>query len=171
MSPPRGSSIDERSSRGRSPVRQGSANNSVDETGLNIYVNGLSYSTTDHDLHKEFGKFGKIIECKVILDPRTRESRGFAFVKFASVDDGEKALVLNGFELGGRRLIVEKVNHQWEVLFIFHLTHKSINNSNRLNERVLGVQRLVNIAVLVQEVLSFIGMRQSNVINSFLFKR
>ena len=45
----------------------------------------------------------------MVRDPHTQDSRGFAFVTFETVEDADAALAtLNGYELGGRHLTVQK---------------------------------------------------------------
>jgi RNA recognition motif-containing protein len=44
------------------------------------------------------------------VDPRTKESRGFAFVKMASADDAERCIkYLNRTVIEGRRIMIERV--------------------------------------------------------------
>lgn len=46
-----------------------------------------------------------------MLDPHTRESRGFAFVTMVRPEDAEAAMsVLNSFELHGRAMSVKLVS-------------------------------------------------------------
>ena len=46
-----------------------------------------------------------------MLDPHTRESRGFAFVTMVRAEDAEAAMsVLNSFELHGRAMSVKLVS-------------------------------------------------------------
>ena len=73
-----------------------------------IGVFGLSLYTTERELEKEFGKFGPMEKCQVVLDGHSGRSRGFAFVYFESVDDATEArTALNGIELDGRKIRVD----------------------------------------------------------------
>ncbi|XP_040365486.1 serine/arginine-rich splicing factor SR45a-like isoform X1 [Rosa chinensis] len=99
-----------RRSRSRSP--------SVDATnpGNNLYVTGLSTRVTSADVEKFFNKECKVLECHLVTDPRSRESRGFAFVTMETVEDAERCIkYLNRSVLEGRLVTVEKV---WCVYFI-----------------------------------------------------
>ncbi|KAF8697335.1 hypothetical protein HU200_035928 [Digitaria exilis] len=60
--------------------------------GNNLYVTGLSTRVTEDDLEKFFSKEGKVKHCHVVLDPRTKESRGFAFVTMDTVDDARRCI-------------------------------------------------------------------------------
>ncbi|KAF2297829.1 hypothetical protein GH714_003809 [Hevea brasiliensis] len=77
--------------------------------GNNLYVTGLSTRVTNSDLEKFFNKEGKVVECHLVTDPRTRESRGFAFVTMETVDDADRCIkYLNRSVLEGRLITVEK---------------------------------------------------------------
>eukprot|EP00128_Syssomonas_multiformis_P014143 Colp12_sorted_trinity150504_noHs@602 len=106
--------------RSRSPAKQRSPSpapaSKAEETsdsvfGLNIHVNNLARSVTDEMLRDLFGKYGKILEATVVVDPHTKESRGFGFVRIESIPDGEAAIeALNGTQLEGRDLGVQRVS-------------------------------------------------------------
>ncbi|KAI8928457.1 hypothetical protein BC831DRAFT_448729, partial [Entophlyctis helioformis] len=53
-----------------------------------------------------------IDKCQVMMDPRTKESRGFGFVNFVNVADADAALSVDGTEFLGRRVIVQKAKRQ-----------------------------------------------------------
>lgn len=77
--------------------------------GNNLYVTGLSTRVTTSDLEKYFGKEGKVKECHLVADPRTKESRGFAFVTMERTEDADRCIkYLNRSVLEGRLITVEK---------------------------------------------------------------
>ena len=52
----------------------------------------------------------QVVECHLVTDPRTRESRGFAFVTMETVEGAERCIkYLNRSVLEGRLITVEKV--------------------------------------------------------------
>ncbi|XP_058083853.1 uncharacterized protein LOC131231610 isoform X7 [Magnolia sinica] len=78
--------------------------------GNNLYVTGLSTRVTDSDLEKYFSSEGKVVECHLVMDPRTRESRGFGFVTMETVQDADRCVkYLNRSVLEGRLITVQKV--------------------------------------------------------------
>ncbi|WJZ81872.1 hypothetical protein VitviT2T_001684 [Vitis vinifera] len=96
-----------RSRRSRSRSRD-----SVDAVnpGNNLYVTGLSTRVNASDLEKYFNSEGKVVECHLVTDPRTRESRGFGFVTMETVEDADRCIkYLNRSVLEGRLITVEKV--------------------------------------------------------------
>lgn len=76
---------------------------------MNIYVGNLPYSARDDDLRQAFEPFGKVISAEVIMDRRTRRSRGYGFVEMANDTDGSRAIAaLNGTDMQGRSLRVDE---------------------------------------------------------------
>ncbi|XP_077436736.1 RNA-binding motif, single-stranded-interacting protein 1 [Vanacampus margaritifer] len=58
----------------------------------NLYIRGLSPSTTDHDLVKLCQPYGKIVSTKAILDKTTNKCKGYGFVDFDSPTAAQKAV-------------------------------------------------------------------------------
>lgn len=58
----------------------------------NLYIRGLSPSTTDHDLVKLCQPYGKIVSTKAILDKTTNKCKGYGFVDFDSPGAAQKAV-------------------------------------------------------------------------------
>lgn len=71
-----------------------------------IYVGNLSYDTTEDGIRSYFNQYGNIDDVKLIKDFQTGRSKGFAFVTYASDQEGEHALAANGTQLDGRTLNV-----------------------------------------------------------------
>ncbi|XP_058083852.1 serine/arginine-rich splicing factor SR45a-like isoform X6 [Magnolia sinica] len=81
--------------------------------GNNLYVTGLSTRVTDSDLEKYFSSEGKVVECHLVMDPRTRESRGFGFVTMETVQDADRCVkYLNRSVLEGRLITVQKAKRK-----------------------------------------------------------
>ncbi|XP_010935769.1 serine/arginine-rich splicing factor SR45a [Elaeis guineensis] len=81
--------------------------------GNNLYVTGLSARVTSSDLEKYFSKEGRVQECHVVKDPRTKESRGFGFVTMETVGDADCCIkYLNHSVLEGRLITVEKAKRR-----------------------------------------------------------
>ncbi|MCL4145147.1 UNVERIFIED_CONTAM: hypothetical protein GTU68_000175 [Idotea baltica] len=75
---------------------------------MNIYVGNLPYTISEGDLEQLFGEYGSVDSVKIISDKFTGKSKGFGFVE---MDDngGEEAVEnLNGHEISGRPLKVNK---------------------------------------------------------------
>nr|CAD1830568.1 unnamed protein product [Ananas comosus var. bracteatus] len=122
-SPYRGRSRSRSLSRGRSPSRSRSpiprsrtrsrsgsrGRAEAVNTGNTLYVTGLSSRVTERDLEDHFTKEGKVVGCHLVVEPRTRASRGFAFVTMDTIEDAERCIkYLNQSVLEGRYITVEK---------------------------------------------------------------
>ena len=76
---------------------------------MNIYVSNLNFSTTSESFQELFAEYGEVESAKIITDKFSGRSRGFGFVEMPNVSEGLKAIEgLNGFEIGGRALVVNK---------------------------------------------------------------
>ncbi|XP_013617943.1 serine/arginine-rich splicing factor SR45a-like isoform X1 [Brassica napus] len=92
-----------------SPSRNRGRRSEVENPGTTLYVTGLSTRVTDKDLEAHFSKEGKVASCFLVMEPRTRESRGFAFVTMDSVKDADRCIkYLNQSVLEGRYITVER---------------------------------------------------------------
>lgn len=88
------------------------AGRSPDFVGVaKFYVGNLAYSVTEDDLREAFGAVGECGDASIVTDNETGRSRGFAFVTMFTKEDGEKALALDGTELGGRTISVRPPNN------------------------------------------------------------
>ncbi|KAK6338136.1 hypothetical protein TWF696_001607 [Orbilia brochopaga] len=78
-------------------------------TGTNLFVTGIHPRLTEEDITRLFSKYGEVIKCNIMVDPHTKESRGFGFVNFAASDQADAAKdALQGEVYEGRTLSIEK---------------------------------------------------------------
>ena len=83
--------------------------------GVTLYVGNISYSMKEEELRKAFGQFGEVVSVKIIIDKRTGKSKGYGFVEMGSDEAADEALKgMNGTELAGRNVKVNKANSQAE---------------------------------------------------------
>ena len=71
-----------------------------------LYVGNFPYSVDESQLRDLFSQYGDITDLALIMDRETGRPKGFAFVTFVTQAAAEKALELNGRDLGGRALKV-----------------------------------------------------------------
>jgi RNA recognition motif-containing protein len=74
----------------------------------NIYVGNLPWSVDDEQLRDLFSQHGQVERAKVIYDRDTDRSRGFGFVEMADADADNAISKLDGYEMNGRPLKVNK---------------------------------------------------------------
>lgn len=77
-----------------------------------IYVGNFPYTVDESQLRDLFSPFGEIEELALIMDRDTGRPKGFAFITFSAQQAAEKALELNGKEIGGRPLKVNMANEK-----------------------------------------------------------
>ena len=72
-----------------------------------LFVGNLSYQTIDHDLQEYFSQAGAISTVNLMMDKFTGQSRGFAFIEYASQEEANKAVeMFHEKEFQGRPLTV-----------------------------------------------------------------
>ncbi|MCH2673859.1 MAG: RNA-binding protein [Dehalococcoidia bacterium] len=75
---------------------------------MDIYVGNLPWSIDDEGLKNLFSEHGDVISAKVITDRDTNRSKGFGFVEMDD-DSAESAISsLDGSEVEGRAIKVNK---------------------------------------------------------------
>jgi len=58
----------------------------------NLYIRGLTQSTTDENLYDLCKEYGKVISTKAIIDPSLNKCKGYGFVDFELEDDAQRAV-------------------------------------------------------------------------------
>lgn len=79
---------------------------------VSLKVDNLTYRTTPEDLRRVFERCGEVGDIYIPRDRHSRESRGFAFVRFYDKRDAEDALeAMDGRMLDGRELRVQMARY------------------------------------------------------------
>lgn len=74
-----------------------------------LYVGNFSFRLTDGELRSLFEPYGVVESAKIVTNPDTGKSRGFAFVAMVNDNEAENAMAgLNGKESEGRALTVNE---------------------------------------------------------------
>ncbi|KAL4782670.1 hypothetical protein BJX76DRAFT_349213 [Aspergillus varians] len=78
-------------------------------SGSNLFVTGIHPRLTESDICRLFEKYGDVDNCSIMLDPHTKESRGFGFVNMVTAEQADAAKEgLQGEVYEGRTLSIEK---------------------------------------------------------------
>lgn len=62
------------------------------EPSTNLFVSGLSKRTTTEKLHEAFSQFGEVVQARVVTDRVSGYSKGFGFVRYATLEDAAKGI-------------------------------------------------------------------------------
>ncbi|XP_057776129.1 serine/arginine-rich splicing factor SR45a-like isoform X2 [Salvia miltiorrhiza] len=112
-SPPRSSRRSRSLSRSRRSRSRSRDSEDAINPGNNLYVTGLSTRVTESELEKYFNREGKVVECHLVRDPHSKESRGFGFVTMETTKDAEHCVQnLNRSVMEGRLITVEKAKRK-----------------------------------------------------------
>ncbi|KAF8099719.1 hypothetical protein N665_0238s0047 [Sinapis alba] len=71
-----------------------------------IFVGSLDKGATEEDLKKVFGHVGEVTDIRIIKNPQTNKSKGYAFLRFATVEQAKRAVkelknpMINGKKCG-----------------------------------------------------------------------
>ncbi|TVY57643.1 putative RNA-binding protein C25G10.01 [Lachnellula cervina] len=77
--------------------------------GSNLFVTGIHPKLSELEVTRLFEKYGDVEKCQIMLDPHSKESRGFGFVKMVTADQADAAKEgLQGEVIEGRTLSIEK---------------------------------------------------------------
>jgi len=109
-SPRNGHRRNERS-RSDSRDRDYGYNRDVPKANKCLGVFGLSTYTTERELRDCFSKYGSLNDIKMVFDPRSGRSRGFAFLYYRHLEDAEEAKYqATGMEIDGKKIRVDFSN-------------------------------------------------------------
>ncbi|TIA88671.1 hypothetical protein E3P99_02469 [Wallemia hederae] len=114
-SAPSATATDDSSRRSRPKPRDSTTDSSLtpanDPSLYKVFVGSLSFALREEDVRGVFSPFGDIEEVQLGKDEEGR-SKGYAYVKYRRMEDSRMACEqMNRFELAGRSLKVQLVNH------------------------------------------------------------
>ncbi|XP_077914423.1 DAZ-associated protein 1 isoform X2 [Halichoerus grypus] len=71
---------------------------------VKLFVGGLDWSTTQETLRSYFSQYGEVVDCVIMKDKTTNQSRGFGFVKFKDPNCVGTVLASRPHTLDGRNI-------------------------------------------------------------------
>jgi len=107
-------------------------NSQKPEDDRKLFVGGLTWDTTQDDLHEYFSNFGNILDCSIKHDPTTGRSRGFAFLVFDRKEIVDKILSHNEHFVKGRK-IDPKPAHRRLTVTNNNMSSSSLSSSNSIS--------------------------------------
>ena len=76
---------------------------------MNIYVGNISYNSSEDDLKDLFGRYGEVVDVRIITDRDSGRSKGFGFVEMSDDDQAKEAIeALDSKDFMGRDIRVNE---------------------------------------------------------------
>lgn len=76
---------------------------------MNIYIANLHFSVSEEELKQLFTQYGAVGSVNLILDKKSKKSKGFAFVEMTNNEEAQEAITrINGKEIRGRNTKVSE---------------------------------------------------------------
>jgi len=70
---------------------------------MNIYIANLHFSVTEPELQQLFEQYGTVLSVNLIIDKKTKKSKGFAFIEMNNKEQALEAIkACNTKEIRGR---------------------------------------------------------------------
>ncbi|XP_019871255.2 RNA-binding protein squid [Aethina tumida] len=101
---------------------QAPTSTTTDSALRKIFVGGLSQDTTEVHIKEYFSKYGSIEAIRLKTDPNTGNSKGFAFVVFASPEPLEAIFAKSEHTINNKKVDVQKANIKEGKLFVGGIT-------------------------------------------------
>ena len=82
-------------------------------SGNRLHVSNLDFRATESDLNDLFRGVGTVVSAEVVTNPKTQQSRGFAFVEMSHIDEARRAVeILHDQDFMGRRLDISAADDE-----------------------------------------------------------
>ena len=76
---------------------------------MKLLVRNLARNTTAAELLAMFQEHGTVQSCNLVMDEKSKESKGFAFIEMPKAGNAKAAIQhLNGKEVAGNKIRVKK---------------------------------------------------------------
>ena len=76
---------------------------------MKLIIRNLDRSTTEEQLQDLFKAFGVVQSCDLVMDKKSKQSKGFAFIEMPKQGEAKAAIKgLNGKDLDGSKIRVKK---------------------------------------------------------------
>ncbi|RID61292.1 hypothetical protein BRARA_E00453 [Brassica rapa] len=113
-----------------------------------IFVGSLDKGATEEDLKKVFGHVGEVTEVRIVKNPQTNKSKGYAFLRFATVEQAKRAVKeLKSPMINGKKCGVT-ASQDNDTLFIANICKTWTSEALREKLKHYGVESMDEIALV-----------------------
>lgn len=88
-----------------------------------VFVGGLDKDATEADLRKAFTEVGEVTEVRLMMNPQTKKNKGFAFLRFATVEQAKRAVT----ELKNPVVIIVILYFKWKQPYLHISSFNSVD--------------------------------------------
>ncbi|KAK1306837.1 hypothetical protein QJS10_CPA10g01030 [Acorus calamus] len=115
-----------------------------------VFVGGLDRDATEDDLRKTFSEAGQVTEVRLMMNPQTKKNKGFAFLRFATVEEAKCAVSqLKNPVVNGKRCGVTP-NQDSDTLFLGNICKTWTKEDLRAWLKHYGIENVEDVS-LVEE--------------------
>ncbi|TQD98176.1 hypothetical protein C1H46_016196 [Malus baccata] len=113
-----------------------------------VFVGGLDKDASEADLRKAFAGVGEVTEVRLMMNPQTKKNKGFAFLRFATVEQARRAVtelkhpVINGKQCG------VTPSQDSDTLFLGNICKTWTKNALREKLKHYGVDSVEDLTVV-----------------------
>jgi len=76
---------------------------------MKLLIRNLARNTTEAELLAMFQEYGAVQSCNLVMDEKTKESKGFAFIEMPMAGEAKVSIQhLNGKDVDGSKIRVKK---------------------------------------------------------------
>ncbi|CAM8991937.1 unnamed protein product [Rhodiola kirilowii] len=113
-----------------------------------VFVGGLDKDATEDDLKKVFSVVGEITEVRLMKNPLTKRNKGFAFLRFATVEQAKRAVVeLKNPVVNGKRCGVSP-SQDSDTLFLGNICKTWTKEALKEKLKHYGVDDLADLTLV-----------------------
>lgn len=113
-----------------------------------VFVGGLDKDANEDDLKKVFGEVGEIIEVRLAKNPHTQKNKGFAFIRFATVEQAKKAVAeLKNPQVKGKRCGVTRSQDN-ETLYVRNISRAWTKDDLRSKLKDYGIEDVEELTLM-----------------------
>ena len=79
---------------------------------VTLHVGNLSWTVTEDDMAEAFGRTGRVVSVRIVVDRVTQRSLGYGFVEVEGPTVEQVVEAMDGVEVRGRRVSVTEARSQ-----------------------------------------------------------
>ncbi|XP_059633818.1 uncharacterized protein LOC132276422 [Cornus florida] len=113
-----------------------------------VFVGGLDKDASEDDLRKVFSEVGEVAEVRLLINPQTKKNKGFAFLRFATVEQAKRACTeLKNPMVNGKQCGVSQ-SHDSDTLFLGNICRTWTKEALKQKLKQYGVENIDDLTLV-----------------------